>query len=275
MHEHSAKMKTSIIIWPLLILVVCPIESDAQQAGHSVTVGIEPVVVKKREEIKFKQSSFTFTRIRYSDATPRRYGGNWAHDYPDADFNLTDQVQKVTGLNCNTNGMVLELTDPKLTQQAFIFMAEVGDMQLTPVEAAALRAYLLGGGFLMVDDFWGEAAWSAVAAQFRKVFPDLEPVDLALDHEVFRCFYEIREKPQVPVFPSGPLGVTRERADANEAHYRGLVGDDGRLMVIFCQNTDLGDGWEHAGRNAYYDREFSFKKAFPMGINIVVYALTH
>lgn len=130
----------------------------------------------------------------------------------------------------------------------------------------------------MVDDFWGEAEWASLAAEFRKVFPELEPVDLPLDHEIFRSFYEIREKPQVPNLGLGVRsqtdGITWEREDAKEAHYRGLVDDNGRLMAVFCHNTDLADGWERAGEDEYYDREFSHKRAYPMGINIVVYALS-
>jgi hypothetical protein len=104
-------------------------------------------------------------------------------------------------------------------------------------------------------------------------------VDLPLSHEIFRSFYEMRAKPQVPSIAQGVqsqfTGVTWERADAKEAHYRGLMDDRGRLMAVFCHNTDLGDGWERAGESQYYHREFSLKKAYPMGINIVVYALSH
>ncbi|MGE3311759.1 MAG: DUF4159 domain-containing protein [Limisphaerales bacterium] len=148
-----------------------------------------------------------------------------------------------------------------------------------PADEVDGRLNLLGGGFLMVDDFWGEPEWQNVAHQMKRVFPDREPVELSLDHPVFRCFYEIREKPQVPNIGLGVqsqfTGVTWERADAKEAHYRGIVDDNGRLMAIFCHNTDLGDGWERYQDDEYYAREFSFKRAFPMGINIVVYALTH
>jgi hypothetical protein len=236
-----------------------------------------PAAIRKPEEIRFKYPSFTFARIRYSPAAPAR--DIWANDYPDADLNLMAQLQKVTGLKCDANGIVLELTDPNLRQQPFIYIVEGGQLQLKPEEVTNLRDYLLGGGFLMVDDFWGEAEWAALAAQFRRVFPEREPVDLPLDHAVFRCFYEIRAKPQVPwihiALINQSTGVTWERDDAKEAHYRGLVADDGRLMAIFCHNTDLGDGWERAGMLEYYANEFSFKRAFPMGINIVVYALTH
>ncbi len=270
-------MKTRIVFWLTVTLMACPFRSDGQQTGQAVTAHSMPPVIKKPEEIKFKQQSFTFVRIKYSGQRSRI--SSWATDYPDADLNFTAQFQKVTGLKCDMNGMVLELADPKLKGQPIIYIAEGGQMHLNPEEVKSLRGYLLGGGFLMVDDFWGEAEWNALAAQFRQVFPDREPVDLPLDHAIFRCFYEIREKPQVPNVGLGIrsqfTGVTWEREDAKEAHYRGLVDDSGRLMVVFCHNTDLGDGWERAGESGYYYREFSLKKAYPVGINIVVYALSH
>jgi aldose 1-epimerase len=251
-----------------------------RHTAKSVLANPTAVVVKKPAEINFKHQSFTFARVRYSTAARgRSRRGSWATDFPDADLNFTAQFQNVTGLKCDPNGMVLELTDPKLQQQPFIYIAEGGQIQLNPEEVKSLREYLLGGGFLMVDDFWGEAEWNVLAEQFLQVFPDRKPIDLPLTHAVFRCLYELREKPQVPNIMLGVqsqfTGVTWERADAKEAHYRGLVGDDGRLMAIFCHNTDLGDGWERAAESEFYFREFSLKRAYPMGINIVVYALSH
>src|SRR6185436_3103637 len=125
---------------------------------------------------------------------------------------------------------------------------------------------------------WGENDWKQLSAEMKRVFPEREPVELPLDHPVFHCYYDILEKPQVPNVQIGIrsrlTGVTWEREDAKEPHYRGLFDDKGRLMAIFCHNTDLGDGWEREGEDAYYFREFSLKKAYPMGINIVVHALT-
>jgi hypothetical protein len=274
-------MNSQIVFWPTVLLLISPFLSHAQQTNQGAAASPMPATLKKPEEIKFKQPSFTFARIKYS-APGRGQGtgrGTWATDYPEADLNFTRQLQKVTGLKCDTNGIVLELTDPKLRQQPFIYITEGGRMELQPEEVKSLRAYLLGGGFLMVDDFWGEAEWESLAGELRRAFPDRQPIDLPLSHEIFRSCYEIRAKPQVPNVQLGINsqynGITWERTDAREPHYRGLFDDNGRLMAIFCHNTDLADGWEREGVNEYYYREFSLKKAYPMGINIVVYALTH
>lgn len=130
----------------------------------------------------------------------------------------------------------------------------------------------------MVDDFWGENEWKSLEAEMKRVLPDREAVELPIEHPLFHCYYDMQEKPQVPNVMLGIQsqysGITWERTDAKEVHYRGLEDEKGRLVAIFCHNTDLGDGWEREGENDYYFREFSLKKAYPMGINIVVYALT-
>ena len=89
----------------------------------------------------------------------------------------------------------------------------------------------------------------------------------------------LKEKPQVPnprtAIQGARYGITWERTDAETPHYRGVYDDAGRLMAIFCHNTDLGDGWEEESRNEWYFKVFSEPKAYPMGINIIFYSMTH
>lgn len=270
-------MKRRLALWLTLMGTPVAWVSNAQQSAPAAPSEPMPAVLQNPEAIELQHPPFTFVRIRYTGS--RRGDGSWATDFPDADVNFTRRLQEVTGWECDTNGMVLDLTDPRLKERSFIYIAEGGQMHLTDGEVQSLHDYLLGGGFLMVDDFWGEAEWESLAWELRRVFPDREPVDLPLSHEVFRSFYEIRKKPQVPNAALGIqsqfTGVTWEREDAKEPHYRGLFDDGGRLLAILCHNTDLGDGWERAGESEYYFREFSLKQAYPMGINIVVYALSH
>jgi hypothetical protein len=131
----------------------------------------------------------------------------------------------------------------------------------------------------MVDDFWGDDEYANFYEQIRRVFPDREPRELDITHEIFRCVYQLKEKPQVPSIHSWQYtGLTyepRHGGDAQTVHYQGIFDDKGRMMVIICHNTDLGDGWEREGENEDYFREFSEKKSYPMGINIVTYAMTH
>ena len=224
--------------------------------------------------------TFTFARIQYDS-----WGGGWrgrdkwSIDYPESDLNMSFRLQQLTALKVDPDGTVLTLTEAKLFHYPFIYLIEPGELTFSDDEVKALRKYLLTGGFLMVDDFWGEAEWRNFEREFRRVFPAREIVELPLEHEVFQCVFPLKEKPQVPnpgtAIQGAPYGITWERTDAETPHYRGVYDDDGRLMAIFCHNTDLGDGWEEESRNEWYFKEFSEPKAYPMGINIIFYSMTH
>jgi hypothetical protein len=117
--------------------------------------------------------------------------------------------------------------------------------------------------------------------EIKRVFPDREPVDLELDHEIFNCVYKLKEKPQVPAINSvsesmAAQGLTYENhgAGSETVHYRAIHDDQGRIMVLICHNTDIGDGWEQEGSEWFF-HYFSENRSYPMGINIVTYALTH
>jgi hypothetical protein len=234
---------------------------------------------------RFKNDVFTFVRVQYDSGAyggGRGYwgGGRWATDWPDSDLNFSFRLQQLTALKVNPQPITLRLTEERLFDYPFIYMIEPGALLFSEEEVVCLRRYLLNGGFLMVDDFWGDMAWENFYREIKRVFPDREPEELSIDHEIFRCVYRLKEKPQVPSIHSWPgpgSNVTWERhdGDSRTVHYRAIFDDKKRMMAIICHNTDLGDGWEREGESADYFHEFSEKKSYPMGINIVTYAMTH
>ena len=224
---------------------------------------------------------FTFARIQY-DSWGRgwRGRGKWSVDYPESDLNMSFRLEQLTSLKVDPEGIVLSLNEDKLFNYPFIYIIEPGELYFSDAEVKALRKYLLNGGFLMVDDFWGEAEWKNFERQFRRVFPTREIVELPIEHELFQCVFPLKQKPQVPnprtAMQGASRGITWERWDAKTPHDRGVYDDEGRLMVVICHNTDLGDGWEEESRaGEWYFKEFSEPKAYPMGINIIFYSMTH
>lgn len=230
-------------------------------------------------EEPFASDVFTFARIRYTSVYGGR-GNRWRNDYPDSDWNFSYRLQELTCIQTDPDGIVLELTDPAIFDYPFLFMNGVGSLEFSAAEAAALQTHLLRGGFLMVDDFWGEEEWGRMKDQMKMVFQDREPIDLPLTHPIFHIVYDMQKKPQVPDIRTWRSGSTFEFNHGGSPgdmlpHFQAYLDDKGRIMALLCHNNDLGDGWEREGENADYFETFSVPFSYPMGINIITYAMSN
>jgi hypothetical protein len=230
--------------------------------------------------------SFQFCRIIFNgDFAATARAGSWNVDWPRADINLSIRLSELTKTTVGMlgdgepNHLLLRLTDEVLYQCPFIMMTEVGSAALSEAEGAKLRDYLLKGGFLWADDFWGGYAWQWWEAQLRRVLPaDQYPiVELPRDHPLFHSNFQVQRTPQIASinFWAGSGGNTSERgADSAEVHTRAILDDKGRIMVLSTHNTDLGDSFEREGDDPEYFRTMSVP-GYSFGINVLVYAMTH
>lgn len=227
----------------------------------------------------FEKDAFTFVRIK-RDSGGFTTGGPWWTDAPDSDLNLAFRLQQMTSLKVNPDGLFLRLTDKDLVKYPFIYMVEPGSLALNDVEVDALRKYLLNGGFLWLDDFWGDAEWEQMAGELKKVFPDRSFVDVPLEHPLYHCVFDIQSKAMCPNVQYGSRVQYNPNMDISEkggrvTHHRAIFDDKGRLMVFATHNTDNGDGWEWEGNNHFYFEHFSEKIAYPLAINVIFYVMTH
>ncbi len=229
--------------------------------------------------------SFVFCRVLYDQVRDEWLGHGWNTDYPDSDANLMQRLGEVTGATVRVDDRgepdhyVVRLTDEALYQFPFLFMSDVGTVGFGADERAGLRDYLLKGGFLWVDDFWGDAAWSHWSRQIAQVLPpnDYPIVDIGEEHEIFQQFFRVDGVPQVPSIQYwGWTGETSERgSESAEPHLRGIFDPGGRLLVLMSHNTDIADGWEREGQSDEFFELFSLTKSYPLGINVVLYVLSH
>ena len=212
-------------------------------------------------------------------------GGNWLTDYPLADIDLSIRLAELTstrvsfGHDGRPQHLIVRLTDDALFQCPFIMMQEVGNLFFSDEDAAGLRTYLLKGGFLWVDDFWGSYAWNIWLEQIRKVLPPSEfpIVDLAPDHPIFHTMFDLQGVPQIPSlnFWYGSGGGTSERGvDSAQVHARAITDRHGRVMVFMTHNTDVSDSWEREGEDPQYFFTFSVP-GYQTAINVLLYAMTH
>jgi hypothetical protein len=157
-------------------------------------------------------------------------------------------------------------------------MSDVGTMLIDSSEVELLRDYLLKGGFLWVDDFWGPYAWDAWVEEISKVLPPLDyPIeDIPLGHTIYNALYEVHDVPQIPSIQywRGGRGTSERGAASATPHLRGIKDSKGRVIVLMSHNTDIADGWEREGEDEEFFFQFS-PKAYALGINIILYALTH
>ena len=256
-------------------------------AGHEALARQRRMGVSNRYPVPTESSfdgGFNFCRIAFQTGRFRR-GGNWVVDYPRADVNLSIRLSELTKVRISRDGereprhFVLPLTDPSLFRCPFVMMTEPGGLTLDDAEVARLREYLLKGGFLWADDFWGEIAWQNFEQEMRKVLPaaDFDLRDLDGDHPLFRTQFPVQEVKQIPSinFWAGTGGDTSEWGnDSREPRARAFIDKQGRVVMLATHNTDYGDSWEREGDDPDYFQTFSID-GYAFGINVVLYAMSH
>ncbi len=220
-----------------------------------------------------------FVRIKYhyitegSRAQQDFYGEPWYIDAPAAEQNLSRRIKTATAIQVE-DPIVLSLDDPRLFEHPWIYFVEPGTLRLRDDDVKNLREFLLRGGTATFDDFHGAFDWDNFAREIKRVFPDRPIVDLPRDHPVFSCFYKLDGFPQVAGLGSFLGGRTWEKGGF-VAHLRTILDDTGRPMMFINWNTDMGDGWEWSNAEEYPGYLKYTAMAYRMGINEVVYALTH
>ncbi len=243
----------------------------------------EQEMMKKALNPAFTNDVFSFVRLKFdADRGPRFGGGRlWDDDAPNADLNLIFRLYQVTSLKVRPGVNWIDITVAELPEYPFVYLAAGGRVVLNDDEASALRNYLLNGGFLMVDDFWGDDQWHHFYEQIKKVFPDREPVELTLDHPIFHNVYPFTKEPQIPsAFASANADFSYDpgwpyEEKSHDPHYYAIYDDKQRMMVLACHNNHFGDGWEHEGDDENYFYTFSMARAYPMFLNIITYAMEH
>jgi hypothetical protein len=230
----------------------------------------------RAEGERYGHNAFVWTRAIYSSGGRRgffgggRRGGSWDTDYPKGDKQFMLVLKRLIRLDAYDYENAIELTDPELRRFPVVYGVEVGEMNLPPEEIQGLRDYLLAGGFLIVDDFWGDYEWMQFEYNISQVLPGRAIVDLPMDHPLFSTYYEIQEILQVP-----NVGRTDHPSECGPCRpaVKAILDDHGDPMVVINWNTDLGDAWEWAEQPHYPLVYSTF--AYEMGANMIVYGMSH
>jgi hypothetical protein len=228
---------------------------------------------------------FAVCRMMYSQVRREASGSGWRTDYPYGEINLSKRFSELTRARVSRgprepNHYVVRLTDAALFECPFLIASDIGTVGLTEGEASSLREYLLKGGFLWVDDFWGTAAWEHWAAELAEVLDPREfPIeDVPLSDPIFRSQFNVESVPQITNIGFWRRSSGRETSergdDSADVHFRAVRDGHGRIMVVMTHNTDVADSWEREGEDPAFFEQFS-PPGYALGINVLLHAMTH
>ncbi len=230
--------------------------------------------------------AFVVCRLSYRSVRVEPMGIGWQTDYPYAEINLTTRLSELTKTRVSRdhegqpNHFVVRLTDDALFNCPLTVASDVGSLGFRPEEIDRLRTYLLKGGFLWVDDFWGTLAWRQWSTEIAKVLdPATYPIaDVPLSDPMLKSMFEVTQVPQITniQFWRGVDGQsTSERgADSADVHLRAIRDTHGRIMVLMTHNTDVADSWEREGEDPAFFYQFS-PNGYALGIDVMLHAMTH
>lgn len=217
---------------------------------------------------------FTFARIRFDTSQYAHLyeynlklgdgGPPWSHDYPVAGRHLMKIIAETskTDVTLDVNEPIFSFADPQLFKYPFVYLCEIGFMNLGEDEIKGMREYLLRGGFIMVDDFRSPQQFATLQNHVKRAVPELELKRLDLSHPIFNCFFSIKTLDLPPVY--GPY---------YPPEFWGLEDETGRLMMVVDYNYDASDYWQFSD-NPFRPIEET-NEAYKFGVNYIMYALTH
>ena len=227
---------------------------------------------------------FHYCRVVYRQSADGR-DGSWRTDYPRADINFSIRFSELTKATVSFNSqrepnhLLVNLGGPELFGCPIVILSAPGAVSINETEGLNLRTYLLKGGFLWADDFWGSYEWDHWVREIRHALPaDEYPIfDVPGEHPILRTQFEVSGVTQIPNigFYERSGGRTSEQgADSAVPHLRAIADRRGRIIVLITHNTDIGDSWEREGDDPRYFMMFG-PKGYALGINAFLYALTH
>jgi hypothetical protein len=226
-----------------------------------------------------EKNEWVFARLMYPQHPQARFarwgwrGTSWSQDYPRADRHFAAALRRLTRINARSVEQPVNLEEgDDVFNWPWLCAGEMGDWKLTDAMAKKLRDYLLRGGFLLLDDFWGSNEYARFAESMNLVFPDRKVVEIQDSDQVFHTMYDLDDRYQVPGQWALRRGTTY-REDGEVPHWLGIFDDKGRIMVAMYFNNDVGDSWEWADDPGYPEKYSAL--GVRLGVNYTIYSVTH
>ena len=218
-------------------------------------------------------AEFAFTRLRYRSNRDRRGYMSWGIDSNTAERHFMEGIRRLTRIDARSVEQIVDIDDDEMFDWPWLYAVSAGDWVLSDSQAARLRQYLDRGGFLVVDDFHGDPEWDQFLEGVRQIYPEAIPIELEDQAEIFHTVFDLSERVQVPGYQIVERGSMMERNNGYVPHWFAVLDDKNRVRISGFLNQDLGDAWEFSNDPAYPEHFAS--QAYRMGVNYVVYSMTH
>lgn len=280
------------ILCVLSLLVSCAALAQNLQSMAICTTPVRPTCpgplpMQPNNEFTFSRLVFRDNQRAIAQLGDRIGYPHWQADCSESEPHFIAALNRLTHIDTNEDSQSISLLDENLFEYPFLYVVEAGFASFTREETDRLREYLDRGGFLLVDDFHGAYQWAQFEDWIRQVYPERPIIDLPPEHEIFHVHFDIDQFNQIPglralcLNPGKtwelPIAKGPEVFESNASRatpgWRGILDDQGRVVVMINWNMDLGDAWEHADMEEY-DALYT-STAYRLGVNYVIYSMTH
>lgn len=259
-----------------LLLAQLPFRQYRAMEGRDSEVGLPPGYQDKSE--------FVLGRLMYPSAGGGRgFGGggnwrqggtNWTVDYPKGDRFFAQAIKRLTRIDVRSVEQPVNPEDgDDIFNWPYLHVGMPSTWNLTPEYAAKVRDYLMRGGFLLCDSFFGTEEWAGFERGMNLILPGRQAEEIPNDDQIFHMLYDLKDRHQVGNYRSMMRNGNPYRADGDTAYWRGIRDDKGRIVVAIAFNSDLGDSWQLADEPRYPEKYSAL--GLRIGVNYVVYSMTH
>lgn len=218
------------------------------------------------------EGEFAFARLRYRS----RFDGGWYRARWGIDANKSERqfiqgLRRLTRIHARSVEEIVDIDSDEIFKWPWLYAVGAGDWVFNESQGKRMRRYLQRGGFLMVDDFHNEREWAGFMAGIQMMCPGCPVVEIENEESINHVLYNIGERVRIPGL-NVVHGSQIERGGI-DPHFRAVLDERGRVVVAICFNMDVGDAWEWADLPEYPEKYASL--AYRLGINYVVYSMTH
>jgi hypothetical protein len=267
-----ARSRLQKLAWILTGTVVLPGLLAGVAISQSRMLGVRDPRVGDRPEAEFHMARMIY-RTNARAGSREFIQPMWAVDYPYAEEHFFGALRRLTLMDVSEDSRHLELSDDRLFEHPFLFLQQPGAGYWNPTaeDAKRLREYFERGGFMLVDDFHGEGEFQHFEDVMAYVLPGMQIVDIPPTDPFMRQFFDLKERQQIP--GERHLRYGGQVSMQGPPHWRAIYDEKGRIIVGINHNMDMGDAWEHAD-DPNYPAPMTVQ-AYQLGINYVIYAMTH